>query len=68
MDNTKDVHDFQEIPRASQGETSKEKATAGMPTSQDKLGHRRRNPLQSKLQDLDMQVQESEKAIQQVVK
>jgi len=43
-------------------------AATGQPAPHDKLALRRTNPLQHKLQDLDMQVKKSQKATQRVVK
>ena len=48
--------------------TGQEGVTAGQPAPQDKLGPRWTDPLQSKFQDLDMQVQRSQKATQWVLK
>ena len=59
---------FKRNPLSWSGQTEREGATVGLPTPQEKFGPQRRDLLQPKLQDLDMQAQGSQKAIQRVVK
>jgi len=54
------------MPRANQGETKEETgATAGLPALQSKFGPQQKDPRLSKLRDLDIKIQESQKAAQE---
>ena len=70
MNNAKDAHELQEKSRelVKGRKTREEGAIAGQPAPQDKLGPQQKDPLQPKLQDLDMQLHESQKVTQRVVK
>jgi len=69
MNNIKDAHELQkEIPWAGQEKAGRERSTVDPLAPQEKSGLPRKSPLQSKLQNLDMQVRGCQKATQRVCK
>ena len=53
---------YREILQAGQGKTGQGRATASQLAPQNKLNFQRTGPLQTKLQDLDIKVEGSQKA------
>jgi len=59
---------YKGVPRAGQGKLKGIGATADQPALKSKLDSQRKNPRPPKLQDLNIQVQESQKSTQRAVK